>query len=370
MLHGGMNATAVTGSELHHLLLALLETTHSRLWITQFILDARPDFDDGRLVRTLMHAIAETAYRGVDVRVLIPDVSAPSGPEYDVNYPAAMFLANRGVDVRRYRPTKQRPHLHSKVTILDADVAVIGNANWTPGAFSQNFEVSVAVRSPQTVRTLDGWFSRLWAQSERAFPTRIHSAPQYYPSDRSPNNGSTRRRMAELRVRARLLAQFDPALSVDLLSGQRYVRRVEELVRAAKSRVIVMMLGLMANQNRRLHRLLDGLIDAHRRGVDVRVLGDAREGAAKDWMSDAEILSEAGVAVLRWSGTRFHSRTVVIDDTAVVGSVGWTVQSVMNSEEVSIQLSSGHAANEICRLLNVVWKAHQLPATETGHGSV
>ena len=48
MLHGGMNATAVTGSELHHLLLALLETTHSRLWITQFILDARPDFDDGR----------------------------------------------------------------------------------------------------------------------------------------------------------------------------------------------------------------------------------------------------------------------------------------------------------------------------------
>ena len=99
MLHGGMNATAVTGSELHHLLLTLLETTHSRLWITQFILDARPDFDDGRLVRTLMHAVAETAYRGVDVRVLIPDVSAPSGPEYDVNYPAAMFLANRGVDV-------------------------------------------------------------------------------------------------------------------------------------------------------------------------------------------------------------------------------------------------------------------------------
>ena len=65
-----------------------------------------------------------------------------------------------------------------------------------------------------------------------------------------------------------------------------------------------------------------------------------------------------------------RSRTVVIDDTAVVGSVGWTVQSVMNSEEVSIQLSSGHAANEICRLLDVVWKAHQLPATETGHGSV
>ena len=34
MLHGGMNATAVTGSELHHLLLTLLETTHSRLWIS------------------------------------------------------------------------------------------------------------------------------------------------------------------------------------------------------------------------------------------------------------------------------------------------------------------------------------------------
>jgi phosphatidylserine/phosphatidylglycerophosphate/cardiolipin synthase-like enzyme len=92
-------------------------------------------------------------------------------------------------------------------------------------------------------------------------------------------------------------------------------------------------------------RIAGDLIDAHLRGVKVRVIIDAT--AATNGYSKHELLRAAGIPVKieNWGG-KLHAKSAVIDgETVITGSMNWTsAGDDANDENVVIIHSAEHAA--------------------------
>ncbi|MBW4936020.1 cardiolipin synthase [Marinobacter sp. F4206] len=90
--------------------------------------------------QTVLHALQLAGLRGVDVRILIPDM-----PDHYLVYLAAFsYLENAGrTGVRFFRYTDG--FLHQKVMLIDNRTATIGTANFDNRSFRLNFEITAAI---------------------------------------------------------------------------------------------------------------------------------------------------------------------------------------------------------------------------------
>lgn len=108
-----------------------INTARQRIWI------ASPYFvpDLG-----LLNALQLAGLRGVDVRIMIPDM-----PDHYLVYLAAFsYLEDAGrTGVRFFRYTDG--FLHQKVMLIDDSVATIGTANMDNRSFRLNFEITAAI---------------------------------------------------------------------------------------------------------------------------------------------------------------------------------------------------------------------------------
>lgn len=358
----------LSGSDTAALVRRAIDGARARLWVTQFTVDARPERDRPPLVRYVLHALANARRRGVDVRVMLPVVIAPAGPPYDINEPAARFLTARGVAVSRYAASAARPHCHAKTLVADDDIVIAGNVNWTRGAFRRNTELGVAVRSVGLAASVAGRFDSLWARALEKDGPPV-SAPvarcaeerwREYLAEADPHQ-SGRERGRELQ--GELMGHLSSDARVQPLAGQRYVRTIARLVATATRRVWVSMLGLRASTERRLRILLDSLAAARGRGVDVRVLYEVRDGPLTDWTADIGPLRSLGVPTRPWPlRSEMHLRSILVDDEhTIVGSVGWTPQSVFVTEELSVHVHGSRVAGAFAEQFARWWETRLEP---------
>lgn len=121
-----------------------------RLWITT------PYFvPDEALVLALRTAV----YRGVDVRLFLPDRS----DTWLVRRASRAFypeLLQGGVSVFEYQGM-----LHAKAMLLDEDRVLIGSANLDTRSFRLNFEISTAISGPHVNRELAILLERIQTRS-------------------------------------------------------------------------------------------------------------------------------------------------------------------------------------------------------------
>lgn len=108
--------------------LTLINGARERLWL------ATPYFvPDDKIVTALQLA----AMRGVDVRVIVPDL-VDSRLVYLSSFSYFKELKSAGVLIYRY----QKGFLHQKVMVVDDSLSVIGSANLDNRSFRLNFEVT------------------------------------------------------------------------------------------------------------------------------------------------------------------------------------------------------------------------------------
>jgi len=89
---------------------------------------------------SLIRALRQAAFRGVDVKVLVPAVN---------NHPTIQFasqalytpLLTAGVRIFERRP----PFIHAKAAVIDDTVAIIGSANIDPRSLHLNYETNLIV---------------------------------------------------------------------------------------------------------------------------------------------------------------------------------------------------------------------------------
>ena len=132
---------------LHDGLVCAIHAARSRVWIaTPYLLPTDH----------LTHALRTAAKRGVDVRLMLPDVSNQTIADL-ARGSYLRGLAGAGCTILRYR----RGMMHAKAWVVD-DTAAVGSANLDVRSMLLNFEMMLFVHDHATVAGFEGWFTRMF----------------------------------------------------------------------------------------------------------------------------------------------------------------------------------------------------------------
>jgi cardiolipin synthase len=144
---------------------AINAATH-RIWI------ASPYFvPDDAIVQSLQLA----ALRGVDVRILIPEVSDNRLVKLAA-YSYFDEVSSTGVKFFRY----QAGFLHEKAMLIDDGIGTVGTANFDNRSFRLNFEITVVVADPGFARDVEQMFENDFANSRLMVPGEYDSKPYLF----------------------------------------------------------------------------------------------------------------------------------------------------------------------------------------------
>jgi hypothetical protein len=208
--------------------------------------------------------------------------------------------------------------MHNKFVVADSERVWTGSTNMSDsGTGGYNANIVAVLHSPEVGAWYTEEFEQMYTQG------RFHGEKE---------------RSTQRVKRARI----DDDTTVDVLftpADDPIDRGVRPLIRDATERIDVAVFFLTHKQ------LTQDLIDAHRRGVAVRVIIDAT--GATNGYTKHEVLRQAGIPVKieSWGG-KMHMKSAVIDGKAVVaGSMNWTSAGERsNDENTLIVRSAQHAA--------------------------
>lgn len=124
--------------------LSVIQDAQHRLWLASpYFVPSSP----------LLYAICHAALRGVDVRIILPQMADHTLPWLSAFtfYPK---LRAAGVKVWRYQPG----FMHQKVLLADDDFAIVGSINLDYRSFMLNFELSAAVHDHAFAKDVENMF--------------------------------------------------------------------------------------------------------------------------------------------------------------------------------------------------------------------
>jgi cardiolipin synthase len=133
-------------------LCGLVGLARERLWITTPYLVPHTD---------LATALQLASLRGVDVRILIP-APAHNILAWYASRNAAMTLREAGIGVWEYHPG----FMHSKVMLIDDDLASVGTVNFDIRSALLNYEQSVLVENTDFAARVEEMLQRDFSRSE------------------------------------------------------------------------------------------------------------------------------------------------------------------------------------------------------------
>jgi cardiolipin synthase len=159
------------------------------------------------------------------------------------------------------------------------------------------------------------------------------------------------------------VAPLDVAADSGVAAGTAFVRVLENTGRRQRSAIRRAYLYVI--KHAREHVLIQNayflpdrglrraLVDAARRGVDVRVLTPGRSDVRLvAWASlyAMRMLARRGVKFRRWTGPMMHAKTAVVDGTwSTIGSYNLDAQSRFNNLEVTVEILDAAVAAELVR---------------------
>lgn len=151
------------------------------------------------------------------------------------------------------------------------------------------------------------------------------------------------------------------------LEGPAYQEQLLHDFAAAESRIVVALFACVlpdeASARHPVRQLLDALTDAHRRGLEVRVLLDyeRRRDGQEDTVNHnaAMYLLERAVPIRRSEhNRRAHMKTVVVDDVVVhIGSANWTWSAFRRNREHNLRITDESVAAEVYAACMQAWNA-------------
>jgi cardiolipin synthase len=117
--------------------------------------------------------------------------------------------------------------------------------------------------------------------------------------------------------------------------------------------------------------LLDAVIAAHQRGVNVRImLNPERRSGEKENEATRETLTKAGVDVLD-SNPAFdltHEKSMVVDDTvAYVKSLNWETKNLTVTRDYAVATSHKHEVQEIIECFEADWSRTEFHPGDHSH---
>jgi phosphatidylserine/phosphatidylglycerophosphate/cardiolipin synthase-like enzyme len=215
--------------------------------------------------------------------------------------------------------------MHHKFFVIDGRRLWTGSTNVSDsGTGGYNSNLVVVLDSP----TVAGWytqeFERMWTDGD------------YH--QRKPSSGKLRTKVGDAEVQV-LFSPQDKAMT----DG------VRPVLQRAKRRIDIGVFYLT-------HKAITkDLLDAHRRGVEIRVILDAT--AAKNGYTKHELLRAAGIPVKVevWGG-KMHMKSAAVDgEWVIAGSMNWTSAGEWDNDENTLIIRDPKLASQYHAFFDQLW---------------
>ena len=154
------------------------------------------------------------------------------------------------------------------------------------------------------------------------------------------------------------------------ISGKKYYPAVKQAIEGAEDSIYVVMFQVSLNpynKTSQVYKLVDELLTAYKRGVNVKVILDQNVDFVnlKDidkWVAEGKnawcfkMLKEAGIDVYYDNLTTYtHAKAIVIDKKIVImGSANWSENAFSRNVETNVLIRSEELANEILEYFNKI----------------
>ncbi|MFH1441375.1 MAG: phospholipase D-like domain-containing protein [Candidatus Omnitrophota bacterium] len=165
---------------------------------------------------------------------------------------------------------------------------------------------------------------------------------------------------------------------VEDISGRKYYPAAQKAIQQAKDSIYMVMYQVSLrpyNTKTQVYDLADELVNAHKRGVKVKVILDeninfAGEKSVNKWVAEGKnsrcfrMLKDAGIDV-RYDNpsTYTHAKVLVIDEEAVIlGSTNWTESALNQNYEASVLIKSKELAARILKSFGEIKTQERPPA--------
>jgi len=330
-----------------HIPVEVLTTASDRLYLAGYTVESE---------RVADHLI-EAAARGVDVRVLVEGTPVGGFPARGAR--VADRLVAAGISVRVFDGTPRRFRFHhAKYAVVD-DSAVVLTENWkrsgTGGNSSRGWGVVVDDR-----RVADDLAS-LFTNDAGGADTLSWTSFRATTSVHGPAHPAPRDQGGILTSGQPYPARFSPppatTADVELLTapdnaGDRIVARID----AADERVLAVVPRTGGPDG----RIVRALRRAASRGVDVHLLlsnawyDHDRNRALREALSDEPIA--IAIAEPRSRYEKVHAKGLVIDDSAIVGSLNWNEGATTRNREVLLAVENAAVADFYARTYAADWR--------------
>lgn len=311
----------------------------------------------GQVGRQIAEALVERKKAGVEVQLVLDPKLGVAGSEKKDMKEVTEYLAANGIVYRKF-PTHLLPPgprwlgrlntvAHAKLVAIDGKVAIVGGMNFSDGG-ADGHDFMARIEGPAAVHVSEMIDEDFVAAGGPALQT--HLSPEAVSGARVSlaEVGPERRN-----IRSLMISHFNQA----------------------KRSIAVEALFLDHSE------VIQALIRAHRRGVQVRVLldGDSirRFAPRLPWMDKVPLdalgnlgaiadLNAAGVPVRVYvphgEFEYLHAKLAMIDDqVTLVGSANFTFQATMRNREVMLAVEDTAATRRFMQAFETDWRSHSKP---------
>lgn len=151
-------AVHLKDEDYYHFLAEKISESEKSVLSTMFIVSALNPDDSGK-IKDLLNELVYANWRGLDVRLIIGN--SQEGIIEFANETSYRYLEKKGLPVKLYN-YEYDASVHSKYVIIDEELIILGSANWTDNAMSENKEDSIAIYSEEAALKLKKEFEKVW----------------------------------------------------------------------------------------------------------------------------------------------------------------------------------------------------------------
>lgn len=330
----------------YDVLLSSIKDADDTIQVLMATADRYPDYPNGPQ-NVIYRQLSNAVDRGVTVNVLL-DSSDWSTEITSTNTKTAAYLRNLGVKVKFDDPGVTT---HAKMAVFDEDEVILGSSNWNYPTYKDTYQTGLLVESIQVGRYFSRFFTSLWNDEpfNRIEITKI------------PRNKSVL-----------------PLVSYG--DSRTYFKTAEKVIDRADQSIDLVLFKLATYQgfsNSSSNQLLNALVAARNRGVDLRIILDVNTWSDSTNETNRETalwLLGKGVEAVRFDSMEHttHAKALIVDgEDTLIGSTNWAYYSLSKNTEVDILIHDSPAVgNDFREYFETLWGRAKTPTRKELSGKL